>query len=846
MRSLLPLLLLPFLATACNGRGNDSGGLDSTLDRDNDGFPETTDCNDFDAQINPAAIELCDEIDNNCNGQVDEGEAFDATAWFVDNDGDGFGLDGDYIFACAEPDGYSADRTDCNDNDLTAYPGAAEVCDGVDNDCDDQVDEGTALDATYWYRDGDSDGYGSELASVKSCAQPEGYVEDDTDCNDASAAVNPGADEVCNGIDDDCDTLVDDFDNDVTDGLPWYIDQDGDQWGDEAGLLLACVQPLGYVVTPGDCDDTVSTTNPDNAAICGDGVDNDCDGSVDEPDAPHLLGWYTDTDGDGYGSASSSPVYSCPQVSGRVANNQDCNDTNSAINPDASETWYDGVDSNCDGLSDYDADADDHISDDYGGDDCNDSADLAHPGLAEVCGDGLDNNCDGQSDPCGVSATFYGEAGGDKAGGAVGGGGDINGDGNDDVVVGASWQNGTLIDGAVAVGAAYVAYGPIDGVYNLSLSDAKVEGEAEQDRLGSSVTIVGDVNADGYDDVLIGAFGCDTGGYAAGATYLFNGPLSGVVSASTATAKLVGELPDDRSGWSVSGGGDFDGDGRKDILIGAYESGGSFAAAGAVYLVYGPATGTVDLSFADSRILGSRSGDWAGYSVDNAGDVNGDGMDDIVVGAPYGHPALAYIGAAYVVYGPPDAGDSSLDDADRTYTGINAGDQAGFAVAGAGDINGDGRADLLIGAPHNDAGSEESGAAYLVSGGASSASLGSSLAIFVGENADDWVGSSVSSGGDVDGDGNPDLLIGASRDDYTDSDAGGGYVVMGPISGTVDLSEAQGKVIGEASDDYAGTAIAGAGDVNSDGFDDFVVGAPGNDTLGDNAGAAYLIYGGGF
>ena len=176
---------------------------DSTrrLDRDNDGYPETTDCNDFDAQINPAAIELCDGIDNNCNGQIDEGEAFDATTYFVDNDGDGFGTDGDYIFACPQPDGtppdgYSADRTDCNDNDITAYPGAAEVCDGVDNDCDGQVDEGSALDATYWYRDGDSDGYGSELASVKACDQPKGYVADKTDCNDAVTGIHPDADEI--------------------------------------------------------------------------------------------------------------------------------------------------------------------------------------------------------------------------------------------------------------------------------------------------------------------------------------------------------------------------------------------------------------------------------------------------------------------------------------------------------------------------------------------------------------------------------------------------------------------------------------------------------------------------
>jgi len=309
---------------------------------------------------------------------------------------------------------------------------------------------------------------------------------------------------------------------------------------------------------------------------------------------------------------------------------------------------------------------------------------------------------------------------------------------------------------------------------------------------------------------------------------------------------MVGELPEDRAGWAVSGGGDYDNDGRADFLIGAYESDGSAAAAGAVYLVYGPASGTIDLSFADSRILGIAAGDWAGFSVGSVGDVNGDGDDDLVIGAPFAHPDGSYVGAAYLVYGPPDDGDMSLSDAARVYTGINPGDRAGFSVAGVGDINGDGRGDILVGAPNNDAGAEESGAAYLVSGNASSATLSDSLAVFVGENGDDHVGSAVDGAGDINGDGNLDLLIGADRDDYADSDAGGAYVVMGPIVGSFDLYEAEGKVIGEAADDHAGGSVAGAGDTDGDGFDDFVVGAPGNDFIDDNAGAAYLIYGGGF
>ena len=851
-----PFSLLAILGTfsliACNP--DDTGGdLSEFVDRDNDGFPETQDCDDLDAQIHPDAVEICDLVDNNCDGDTDGADAFDAPAWFVDADGDTFGQDGKYIYSCEQQVGYTQDRTDCNDADITAYPGAAEVCDGVDNDCDDQTDEGTALDAETWYRDGDNDGYGAALTSTQACDQPEGYVEDDTDCNDGDGDVNPGATEICNEIDDDCDTLVDDGDPSVEAEDAYVVDLDSDQWGDEdAAQELYCVMPLGYVpaAQQGDCDDEFSTINPSQAEICGDDIDNDCDDVVDEPDAPNPLGWYTDNDEDGYGSSSGTPVYSCESVSGRVANNDDCYDFDEEINPGAEETWYDGVDQDCNDESDYDADADGFIAEDFGGDDCEDSERLANPSLAEVCGDGLDNDCNGEGDPCELSAALYGEAEGDKAGSSVAAGGDINGDGNDDVVIGAPYHNGTLVEGVVAVGAAYVAYGPVEGVYTLDATDGKIEGIQEQDQVGSSVAIVGDTNNDGYDDVLAGAYGSDLGGATSGAAFLFLGPVDGVNDVDGAAAWMVGEIPGDRAGSSVSSAGDVDGDGRADMLIGAFEGGASFSgkisASGMTYLVLGGARDEVDLSYARTRFIGELAGDWSATSISRAGDVNGDGNEDLIIGAPLAHSTGEYFGAAYVVLGPPDEGDVLLSDADRMYVGVNAGDGAGGAVSGAGDVNNDGRSDLLIGASNNDAGAEGSGAAYLVSGSASSGSLSSALATLVGENRDDEAGSSVGMAGDVDGDGRADVLVGAQRDDYTDSDAGGAYVIFGPLVGTVDLSTAQGKVIGEAAGDYMGQAVAGGGDVNSDNFDDFIVGAPSADGSGADAGAAYVIYGGGF
>ena len=170
---------------------------------------DSSDCDDTTPSVNPAADESCDGQDNDCDGDTDEDDAIDASTWFLDADGDGYG-GSVHTTACTAPAGYVSDSSDCDEGDAANHPGADELCDGADNDCDGDTDEDDAIDAGIWFLDADGDGYGDATSSDLSCEQPSGYLVDDTDCDDADAAVNPGASEVpVNGIDDDCDGVTD-------------------------------------------------------------------------------------------------------------------------------------------------------------------------------------------------------------------------------------------------------------------------------------------------------------------------------------------------------------------------------------------------------------------------------------------------------------------------------------------------------------------------------------------------------------------------------------------------------------------------------------------------------------
>ncbi len=488
----------------------------------------------------------------------------------------------------------------------------------------------------------------------------------------------------------------------------------------------------------------------------------------------------------------------------------------------------------------------------------------------------------------------------DYSGRSVSSAGDVNGDGYDDLIIGADWADP---NGDSRAGETYVIYGGAsapgtDGVLDLSALDGTngfiLNGIDAYDRSGRSVSSAGDVNGDGYDDLIIGAYRADSDGdSAAGEIYVIYGGASAPgtggrfnLSALDGTNGFIlnGIDANDRSGTSVSSAGDVNGDGYDDLIIGApgADPNGD-SAAGEIYVIYGGASapgtnGMLDLSALSGTngfiLNGIDASDQSGFSVSSAGDVNGDGYGDLIIGAVGADPNGSRSGETYVVYGganaPGTGGVLDLGALDGTngfiLTGIDERDQSGRSVSSAGDVNGDGYDDLIIGANIADPGGDsDAGETYIVYGGASapgtngvldlSALDGTNGFILNGIDADDRSGRSVSSAGDVNGDGYDDLIIGAYQaDPNEDSAAGETYVVYGGASapgtgGELDLSALDGTngfiLTGIDEADQSGRAVSSAGDVNGDGYDDLIIGAYGGDPNEDSdAGEAYILYGG--
>ena len=779
-----------------------------------DGYvASAADCDDTSPAIAPGKTEVCNDLDDDCNGTADDA-ATDALTWYADNDGDGFGDAENSTTSCAAPTGFTADSADCDDTSFATNPSGTETCNGVDDDCDDVIDNDDAIDAVVWFADADADGYGDPDAPHAACVEPEGYTADNNDCDDTRASANPLASETCNGLDDDCDTHPDD---NPTDPSPWYFDADSDGFGRATSPISACDQPANYVAEGTDCNDVDGSIYPGASESC-DTTDSDCDGAVAEDDSVDALTWYADADGDLYGEVASTHI-ACSKPVGYVADATDCDDADAAISP-ADLEYCGGADENCDGAVDEDSAVDastwhpDTDSDTYGdsdashlsctvpvgyvadASDCDDADATVSPVGTDTCADGIDQDCDGVVDagcwPVGdvdvdaADAIVYGAVAGHGLGAQVCGGGDFSGDGEPDFLLSTSYVSYVM----------YAVYGDTTGVTAAASAFA---GITVADYT-SGLACQGDVDGDGDDEAM-----AVTGSTA----QMFNGG---------SRIQAAQFYPEVTNSYFWSGGfGDTDGDGLAEVLVGRPYDGSGGAT---VYLFDAP-SGYPALSTASARFTGF-SASRAGYFLDSGSDVNGDGVDDVLVGST--------AGSAWLFTGP-FSGYVYASSADAALTGV-AVDYV--TVDFLADADGDGLADVLIGAP-NDLDT------CVIPGTTTGGTFRTEALGRVHTASWPYVGTSVA-GLDIDGDGTSDVVT-RSQYDY------GVFAFFGPLTGTVDETDADTTF--HSVGDYSlyagsGTTIANAGDVEGLGFDSLLLTGPESD-YGANAsvGAAFLFHGAG-
>ncbi|EKD50620.1 MAG: hypothetical protein ACD_62C00479G0001 [uncultured bacterium] len=683
----------------------------------------------------------------------------------ADFDADG---DGDECDIDDDNDG-TKDKSDVCPNDANGHddPDDDGLC-GTSDNCEDVANEDQA--------DADADGIGD----VCDDDADNDEIKDDADnCPEISNADQADLDadtvgDVCDDDKDD-DTILNDVDNCEIVSNEDQTDSDGDGEGD------VCDGDTDGDLIANEDDNCPTVANADQTDEDGDLVGDVCDNcfDVENTDQADLdadtLGDVCDSDADGDGET----------------NDTDCDDLDASSHNGALEV-FDFADNDCEGTVDQGISLDNAVfsitgeaSGNYFG--------YRAVVLSDVNGDGIDDvlasayknseggtsagkvyliygagNLSGDLSAENANVTFVGEAANDYLGLAIASAGDVNGDGLGDFMIAAKGNDA----GGSNAGKVYLIYGrdfstddaTVDGVFDLTQANFIIKGQAANNYFGHALASAGDVNADGYGDIMISSKDYNS---AQGRIYLFQGgSLSGTVSASSATATFTGEGIGETAGYALSTAGDFNADGYDDLVISAYYN-GDMTYTGKIYVLYGSATlsGNTSLSDATLTYEAEEYRDYAGNSVSGGQDINGDGIDDIIVGAAaYG---ATDDGRVYVLYGSSTTltGTEFLHDANVIFYGENSGDNAGISVQLLKDMNGDDLGEILIGAHRNDQTATNAGKVYLIMGSASLTSVTlndtTTSATLLGVAAGDYAGYGLSDAGDVNGDDILDFFIGA-------------------------------------------------------------------------------------
>lgn len=685
--------------------------------------------------------------------------------------------------------------------------------------CSDSEVDSKPCDKAVFFVDADGDGFGSPYVQQKACESPSGYVNNNEDCDDGDANQFPDQ--------------------------QWFIDVDGDGYGNVAVQLSACVEPIGYVLDSSDCDDEDSTRYPERD-------------------------WYVDADDDGFGDATQT-VPSCDDalIELAVPESTDCDDGAAMIHPMANEIC-DGIDNNCDGLIDnddpsidiytqvpfyVDADGDGFGSDEYAGHfcpsydvgsvsdgDCDDEDTFIHPNQIERY-DEVDQNCDGDTlwhnidhIEQGFSHAYNGTQFGRKLDSW-----DIDGDNVTELVISQSvfsWDQNTDTDDGKVIW--------VSGSQEPDLSDLSNHIPFWYGEPNDALYAVwaGDMDGDGVADLLMGSR--NKNDYE-GAVYLVSSEAQSGLITEKATWSWTIPNEDYRVGSSMLRVGDVDSDGLADMVVGASHFDNGANNRGGAFLLKGSDIGVVSDPTEGAWIAGTSNGDQFGLVTSRAGDINGDGVLDILVSAIYADEGETASGSVYV-FPVTDLMSGTVVPEDMVqFYGEADSDKAGAKLAGLGDVNGDGYDDFLVGANDHDEFYDQDGAVYLLYGQSYDDfyllnPLSNANAIFYGANQNVGFADDIQGVGDLDGDGLDDMVVGSYLADPTGNNHGLAIGIFGAQhSGRHNVEDVAGFMIrGDSSNDRVGQGFARAGDKNGDGLDDLWIGSYG---YNDYNGRIFLLHG---